>query len=391
MFPRRLVLAGTALSALWLVGGCGGGSDNESGGDRGVDIFVTDQFADRHAQVWVTLHRIEVGDGATFTTAYDDPAGNSLNIVSLKDTAELLASVSLPDTPYTHVRVTYADQVTLVDKDGKSSTVAVSPTDDTTVEGGKAVHVSRTKAPFRPSTDRRLVVDFQLATFELVGGKLKVGIRPEPPADFDNKVRWCAVPGTVSDLTATSFTLRPDLRIAPPAPGGPDVPTVRSFTVNLADTTSVLGPDGTTATLANGQSVVVRGTVDKSAGTVAATHVLRRPEVTTPGGPDVRPMPDHVGGEVVSIDTEKGILVVTPFDTNRLGGWGGTIAVGPNTKFLIAGAGRPQEGTLSDIAVGDPVVAAGTFGADGNLVAKTVAVRRLPEGGPRPPFGRPRR
>jgi hypothetical protein len=391
MFPRRLVLAGTALSALWLVGGCGGGSDTESGGDRGVDIFVTDQFADRHAQVWVTLHRIEVGDGATFTTVYDDPAGNSLNIVSLKDTAELLASVSLPDTPYTHVRVTYADQVTLVDKDGKSSTVAVSPTDDTTVEGGKAIHVSRTKAPFRPSTDRRLVVDFQLATFELVGGKLKVGIRPEPPADFDNKVRWCAVPGTVSDLTATSFTLRPDLRIAPPAPGGPDVPTVRSFTVNLADNTSVLGPDGTTATLANGQSVVVRGTVDKSAGTVVASHVLVRPEVTTPGGPDVRPMPDHVGGEVVSVDTEKGILVVTPFDTNRIGGWGGTITVDPNTKFLIAGAGRPQEGALSDIVVGDPVVAAGTFGADGNLVAKTVAVRRLPEGGPRPPFGRPRR
>ncbi len=393
MFPRKVVVAGAALSALGWIGGCGGGSDSESGSDRGVDIYVTDQFADRHAQVWVNLLRIEVGDGAQFTTVYDNPSGNALNIVSLKDTAELLASVSLPDSPYTHVRVTYGDQVTLVDKEGKSTTVPVASTDDTTVENGKAVHVSQTKAPFRASTSRRLVIDFQLATFEVVGGKLKVGIRPEPPADFDNKVRWCAVPGTVADLSTTSFTLRPEMRM-PQVGGGPDgPPTVRSFTVNVTESTSIVGPDGAAATLSNNQAVVVRGSVDKDSGTIAVTHVLVRPaDNPNPptGGPDPIPMPDHLGGEVTAIDKEKATVTVAPFDANRIGGMSGTIHVGEGTVIRIAGAGRPQDSTLSDISVGDPVVATGKFREDGGLDAKTVMVRRLPAGGPKPPFGRPR-
>jgi hypothetical protein len=387
-----LLLASMAIVAASWIGGCGG-SDSSGTNDRGVDIYVTDQFADRHSQVWVTLHRIEVGDGATFTTVYENETGNPLNVVSLKDSAELLASVSLPDTPYTHVRVTYADQVTLVDKEGKSSTVPVSPTDDTTVESGKAVHVSKTKAPFRPSAEKRLVVDFQLATFDIVGGKLKVGIRPEPPADFDNKVRWCAVPGTITNLSTTSFTLRPDMRI-PQVLGGPDGrPDVRSLTVNISESTSIVGPDGTVAVLANGQDVLVRGNVDKDSGTIAATHVLVRPANNPKpptGGPDPILMPDHLGGEVTAIDKEKSTITVAPFDANRIGGASGVIAVGADTKVLVAGAGRPSEGSLSDIAVGDPVVATGRFGEDGILQARTVAVRRIPAGDPRPPFGRPR-
>ena len=54
-------LAVASVLTLGILAGCGGGSTSET--TRGVDIYVTDQFADQYSHVWVTLQSIAVGDG----------------------------------------------------------------------------------------------------------------------------------------------------------------------------------------------------------------------------------------------------------------------------------------------------------------------------------------
>ena len=382
----------TSVLTIGILAGCGGGSTPAT--TRGVDIYVTDQFADRYSHVWVTLQSIAVGDGKSFTDVYSATTGKTIDIVSLKDTAELLSSIQLPDNRYTHIRVTYSDTVTLVDASGTSSTIKVAPTPTTTVEGGFAIHTSVTKVPFKASTNRQLVVDFNLASFEISGGKLKVGIVPEPPVGFDGKFKRFANSGLVSGLTETSFVMtggdsRPPVQIQPyPMPPAP-MPGIRSsITVAFDSNTVVLGADGPGATLANGQKVVVRGSYDDASKTLTATEINIIPSGgPNPGGhPGIRPgddtsvAGDHIGGIVIAIDEETGIVTVKPREANHAtSGNLVKISVSGTDKVLLGQGGRPKPGTLSGISVGDALSARGVMSADGSFDADVIIARLAPD------------
>jgi len=385
-------LAVTSVLTIGILAGCGGGSTPAT--TRGVDIYVTDQFADRYSHVWVTLQSIAVGDGKSFTDVYSATTGKTIDIVSLKDTAELLSSIQLPDTRYTHIRVTYSDTVTLVDASGTSTTMQVAPSPSTTVGGGLAIHTSATRVPFKASTNRQLVVDFNLASFEVSGGKLKMGIIPEPPIGFDGKFKRFANSGQVSNLTETSFVMtggdnRPPVQIQPyPLPPAP-MPGMRSsINVTFDANTVVLGPDGPGASLVNGQKVVVRGSYDDASKTLTATEINIVPiGGANPGGhPGVRPgddtsvAGDHIGGIVTDIDEENGIVTIKPREANHAtSGNLVKISISATDQVLLGQGGRPKPGTLSGISVGDAVSVRGVLSADGSFDADVIIARLAPD------------
>lgn len=388
-------LAVASVLTLGILAGCGGGSTSAT--TRGVDIYVTDQFADQYSHVWVTLQSIAIGDGKTFTDVYSATTGKTIDIVSLKDTAELLSSIQLNDESYTHIRVTYADTVTLVDASGKSTMLQVAPSPSTTVGGGLAIHTSATRVPFKASTNRQLVVDFNLASFEVSGGKLKVGIVPEPPIGFNGKFKRFANNGLVSNLTETSFVMtggdnRPPVQIQPyPLPPPPKPGMRSSINVSFDANTVILGPDGpdaALAALANGQMVVVRGSYDDASKTLTATEINIVPMGgANPGGhhgihpgDDTAIAGDHVGGIVMDIDEATGIVTIKPREANHAtSGNLVKIHVSGTDKVLLGQGGRPKPGTLGGISIGDAVSAKGVLSADGTFDADVLIVRLAPD------------
>ncbi|MFZ4782756.1 MAG: DUF4382 domain-containing protein [Armatimonadaceae bacterium] len=388
-------LAVASVLTLGILAGCGGGSTSAT--TRGVDIYVTDQFADQYSHVWVTLQSIAIGDGKTFTDVYSATTGKTIDIVSLKDTAELLSSIQLNDESYTHIRVTYADTVTLVDASGTSTMLQVAPSPSTTVGGGLAIHTSATRVPFKASTNRQLVVDFNLASFEVSGGKLKVGIVPEPPIGFNGKFKRFANNGLVSNLTETSFVMtggdnRPPVQIQPyPLPPPPKPGMRSSINVSFDANTVILGPDGpdtALAALANGQKVVVRGSYDDASKTLTATEINIVPMGgANPGGnhgihpgDDTAIAGDHVGGIVMDIDEATGIVTIKPREANHAtSGNLVKIHVSGTDKVLLGQGGRPKPGTLGGISIGDAVSAKGVLSADGTFDADVLIVRLAPD------------
>lgn len=386
-------LAVASVLTLGIMAGCGGGGSTSST-TRGVDIYVTDQFVDQYSHVWVTLQSIAIGDGKTFTDVYSATTGKTIDIVSLKDTAELLSSIQLSDTRYTHIRVTYSDTVTLVDASGASTTLQVAPSPSTTVGGGLAIHTSATRVPFKASTNRQLVVDFNLASFEVSGGKLKVGIVPEPPIGFDAKFKRFANSGQVSNLTATSFVMtgsdnRPPVQIQPYPLPPPPMPGMRSsINVSFDANTVILGPDGPDASLANGQKVVVRGSYDDASKTLTATEINIVPMGgSNPGGnhgihpgDDTAIAGDHVGGIVMDIDEATGIVTIKPREANHATPCNLVkIHVSGTDKVLLGQGGRPKLGTLGGISIGDAVSAKGVLSSDGSFDADVIIVRLAPD------------
>lgn len=385
-------LAVASVLTLGILAGCGGGSTSAT--TRGVDIYVTDQFADQYSHVWVTLQSIAIGDGKTFTDVYSATTGKTIDIVSLKDTAELLSSIQLNDESYTHIRVTYADTVTLVDASGTSTMLQVAPSPSTTVGGGLAIHTSATRVPFKASTNRQLVVDFNLASFEVSGGKLRVGIVPEPPIGFNGKFKRFANHGQVSNLTETSFVMtggdnRPPVQIQPyPLPPPPKPGMRSSINVSFDANTVILGPDGPDAALANGQKVVVRGSYDDASKTLTATEINIVPMGgANPGGnhgihpgDDTAIAGDHVGGIVMNIDEATGIVTIKPREANHAtSGNLVKIHVSGTDKVLLGQGGRPKPGTLGGISIGDAVSAKGVLSADGTFDADVLIVRLAPD------------
>jgi len=385
-------LAVASVLTLGILAGCGGGSTSAT--TRGVDIYVTDQFADQYSHVWVTLQSIAVGDGKSFTDVYSATTGKTIDIVSLKDTAELLSSIQLADTRYTHIRVTYSDTVTLVDASGTSTTIQVAPSPSTTVGGGLAIHTSATRVPFKASTNRQLVVDFNLASFEVSGGKLRVGIVPEPPIGFDGKFKRFANSGQVSNLTATSFVMtggdnRPPVQIQPyPLPPAPKPGMRSSINVTFDANTVVLGPDGPGASLANGQKVVVRGIYDDASKTLTATEINIVPMGgANPGGnhgirpgDDTSVAGDHIGGIVTDIDEANGIVTIKPREANHAtSGNLVKISISATDQVLLGQGGRPKPGTLGGISVGDAVSVRGVLSPDGSFDADVIIARLAPD------------
>jgi len=337
------------LALLLALCGCGGGSggSNSSGGSSAItssnksalDVYVTDGFGDAYKQVLITLYKIELTtDGKTFQTVYSDTSGQTLDLASLASTAKLLASVNVPTGSYTEARVTFGDHITLVAKDGTSTSMAVDPSIGTDTNGQIAITVS-TPTKVVSGQSATVIIDFKLAEFKLVGTTLHPSVACDDDSAIATKQRTVRLNGTVANLTATGFDLQ-----------GEDGRTVP---ITLTSSTTVTsGQTGKTVALANGQSVIVEGTYDPTTKMITATAVTLNDYTTF----------NHevAEGTVASVNTTAGSFVLTVHAGFGIKPTGGTITIQTNTSTQFV-KGRDQQGSLTDVATGGKVIAGGVF------------------------------
>ncbi|HLJ54251.1 MAG TPA: DUF4382 domain-containing protein [Chthonomonadaceae bacterium] len=344
---KRAAAWASAAIVLALAAGCGTGGAGSGAGSGGLgtraalDVYVTDGFSDQFKQVLATLFKIELTtDGTNFTTVFEDDNGRTIDLASLSNTSELLASVTVPAGSYTGARITFGDHVTLVSNAGVSTSVAVASDVGAQANGQVAITVN-TPARVLAHQTNSVTVDFKLAEFQLVGGTLRpsiacgAGLGPHPGGQ-----RTAHIEGAVTAVNGTtSFTLQGDHG--------------RTTTVNLTSTTTVTsGQTGAAATLAVGQNVIVEGTYDPSTATITATSVTLNDFTSI--------VHAEATGTVASVDSAAGTFVLTLMRAEGIRPTGGTITVAtfPNTEFET---GPRHNGTFSSVTVGASVAAEGTF------------------------------
>lgn len=251
MIHRLLFILALALASL--VGACGGGGGGTAPGT--VDLFLSDAFTDDYDQVWLTVHRVEFRDDTgVFRTVLDSPEGILFDARRLSDASgprfSFLGTVSVPNGTYDLVRLTLKDEVVLVPSG--STTGETTGLDDSLPRDGLGrpmVEYPLVPALVVNGASGTEVVDFDLINFTLdANDDVIPSLRRGDDTGIEDSDRQELedFKGTVLGLTATGFTLRPDV--------GEDLD------VSFAPSTPIFrGSDGQSATLANGQTVEVEG------------------------------------------------------------------------------------------------------------------------------------
>src|SRR5579871_370353 len=287
----------------------------------------------------VTLYKIELTtDGTNFTTVYSNPSGLTLNLSSLSTTAELLSSVNVPSGSYTEARVTFSDHVTLVANNGTSTTVAVDPSAGVDSQGKVAITIN---TPTSASAGQlsTLVIDFNLAGFKLVGSTIQPTVSVNPAA-LGLKKLLVLISGAVTNLTTgTGFTLQ-----------GSDG---RTSPVVISSTTSVINEQtGQAASLTNGQTIQLEGTIDTTTHTITANAItVNNGGATTLASASGTVTGINTAGDNFTFSLNRGNITPT--------GSAITVQISGATQFFSKG--QSGQAGLSNITANSTVGIAGYF------------------------------
>ncbi|MBI5706432.1 MAG: DUF4382 domain-containing protein [Armatimonadetes bacterium] len=365
---RGLLILAAALFAFGaLIAGCGGGG---IGGGGTVGVFIGDDFGGDYNQVWMTLYRVEASaDGTDYQTVFDSTSGTPMNLCTLSNTAQFMGAMSMASGQYTKARVTIGDQFHLVTKVGNvPSDVPVDPTGGTAF-GGKFTFTMNMPLSVGMGQMANMAIDFDLAGFQMMGGKVRMSVLPMDSGRFGMMQRRGDLEGTVANLVpGVSF----DLTMG----GGMMMGPMRGVRVLLDASTEIFGENGAGATLANGQRVEVQGAMDPAAMTLTANIVRIE---TAQGG-----QYDHAGaqGSVDAIDAGALRFTMTPAWTEHFqpGGTSLTVQTDANTVFRTGGMGGGMMGgnaAFADLAQGAFVMVSGVYDpGTGVLTARRVMIGR---------------
>ncbi len=295
-----------ALGAIGLtlgLAGCGGGGSGTPGAPavRSVNAsaFVTDSFREDFDHVWATIFKIEmVATDGTAVSLFDNPAGKTIDIKSLRDATgarfSFLDKKSIPVGSYTGLRVTMTSSLTLFPK-GSASGVA-TPFDDTfkrDASGNVALSLTFPTAK-QEDADDNLVVDFDLANFKVVNGKITPSLKEGSKNGLGDETRHEEeeVEGVVTGLAGTSPILT--FKIG-------KVNVVTSATTNIFNANAQ--PN---AVLAEGQKVEVRGKLNL-AGDMFVANAVKIGKLDGDGSVKL----GDVEGAPSAIDAVKMTFVIT--------------------------------------------------------------------------------
>ncbi len=271
---RKFAMVFVLFTAL-VAAGCGGGGGSTPGPNGGtgpLGVFVTDAFNDDYDHVWVRLHRVELLDAAgTAETIFDDPTGVEIDLKTLRDASgsrfALLSNAAVQSRTHTQVRVTTGSTFILFPTGaaaGQSTPVADAVARD---GSGRPIIVFPLSSPrnLGSGTDD-LVIDFDLASFTVVNGKVVPVLREGEKNGLNNPGRQehRTFNGTVAGLSGTS----PDFTFTLNQENGRTFPVVTNAATRIFHSGAATNPQ-----LQNGARVQVRGTFDVSTNRFTATQV----------------------------------------------------------------------------------------------------------------------
>ncbi len=356
-----LVVAPLLLSA------CGGGGGGGSARTAPVGVFVTDSFRDDYDHVWTTIYKVELVDSSgAAQTIIDDSAGKTIDLKTLRDASgerfTFLGRVVARAGMHARVRVTVAPSMTLVLK-GTVAGVVTPLADTVPVDslGRKVLLLFMSNPRDLATGSDDLVIDFDLANFGILGGKVTPALREGSKTGLDNRNRHEAedYSGLISGLSgaAPNFTFALTMRFG------------AAFTVTTSADTTVFNSDSTpNPTLANGKRVEVRGTFTPGTRQLAATEV----KIEDSHGE----RPTKVKGPIVSSDAPAGTFVLTVRRARGFVPSGTTVNIATNATTVFRSSGGlliTKEEFFLRIAGAESAQAEGVYNAAGNtLVASRV-------------------
>jgi hypothetical protein len=353
------------LAAALVLSGCGGGGGGSAAGGGGtvgggvsrsatVGIYLTDQVSSQYAQVLVTVYSVALStDGKTYTPVYTSTTGQTVDVASLSNVISLIGNATIPAGTYVSAQVTVGDSITLEPRGGGSgSSLTISQSPTSTTSNGETTITFPLDVTVSTNAQNQVVIDFNLAGFEIVGGHIVPSVRQGGSySSYGKRNHTFVVDGTVENLVAgQSFTLQ--------------FQGSSTLTIDISSQTSIYNSsDGSTATLANGDTVSVQGTIDPTTGIVTATNIRVNQPSTT-----IRKV--AVYGSV-SNPTSTG-FTVTVINSEGFQPTGGTVtaATSSSTRYHLPLTGSAN---ASDVAAGDDVIVTGSL----DVTTQTITANRV--------------
>lgn len=338
------LLAGLAI----FLAGCGGGGTG--GTEQGsVSVFVTDGLDDQYSHVNVTVYQIAVGrqgDEGSFQSVFEDSAGLMMDVRALANLSQFLGISTLPAGTYNRARVVLGNQMQLTSTSGSSEMAALDAGVGRPLDGNKIAFEFPIQLMVQAMQNSTFVVDFDLPSFSIVNGLVRPALRHLREHEMGNRPHLAEIKGTVTEVGQGQFSLR--LR------NGAVV------TVALTDQTVIRNErSGSPATLAVGQRVEVKGTVDTSTMTITAVRIKIKDT------PDEDDATAEVKGWVKEISEgqfilqvrmsphgQMGALVTVTYDEQTVWHWEEHSSAGPadlqvGLKVEVKGTYDPTSHTLS--------------------------------------------
>ena len=314
-----------------------------------MSTYITDAVSDDYSQVWVGVLKITAIDtSGNEVTLFSSDTAQIFNLSSLDSVGQLMAQASIPAGTYRAVRVTLADEITLVDNNGASV--------DAFFTGDGSTKTLRVEIEYNPTAENALVLDFDLARFTTsVNATGQTIVSPivvkRPKSDLRDFIRNQAeVHGTVVSVnTATNQVVVNDSRL-----GNGVVITLATDGVVVNETTRTTT---TLASLTAGMRIEAKGTITSSTDTTTATVQASVIKIEASNIADSLANRARGEGTVVSYDSANKLLTVALSEASFLRDsrevvvdiTGAKIAHG-SAADLVAGAAVSFKGSLNTAA-----------------------------------------
>ncbi len=348
------------IGALAGCGGGGGGMSSSSGTGR-VTTYVADSPLNQYSSVLVTLYNVELGSQGTYTQTFSSSTGEQVNLAALSGVAQFLNSYGgIPAGTYNSVRVTIGNTMSLTPVNSTSSiTATINPAVGTAVGSNELQIIFSLPTPMQISngTNANLAVDFNLPGFVINGNNVdQMPIQEQSESEFQSEAKNCRIYGQVSNYTPATSTTAASFTLT--SPRG-TFSVTGSSGMQIIDQTN--GSFGTSATLQNGDNVLVKGTIDPTTMTITATSVFILPPQATNGSAVAA-----LEGTVQSVDTSANSFTVLADDMENMNAQSGVVTVqtGSQTKFIQVGLGEGlglSQTTFSSLKTGEKVDILGTY------------------------------
>ncbi len=344
-------LSAAALATLVACGG-GGGSTASSGGQQvAMSTYITDAVSDDYSQVWVGVLKITAIDtSGNEVTLFSSDTAQIYNLSSLDSVGQLMSQATIPAGTYRAVRVTLADEITLVKASDGSSV-------DAFFTGDGSTKTLRVEIEYNPAAENALVLDFDLARFTTsVNATGQTIVSPiivkRPKSDLREFIRNQAeVHGTVVSVnTATNQVVVNDSRL-----GNGVVITLATDGVVVDETTRTTT---TLASLTAGMRVEAKGIVVSSTDSTTATVQASVIKIEASNIADTRANRARGEGTVVGYDSATQLLTVALNEASFLPDSRDVVVDVTNARFahgstadlLVVGAEVSFKGSLNTAA-----------------------------------------
>lgn len=149
-----------------------GGNGGNGGGSGTVSLFATDNLVAGYDHVWVSVTHVELTGPSGTQVVFDEPAGRVIDLRSLRDDTgrrfRLLSNRAINGGTFTGISVTVGGTATVFTTGATAGTEATFEGS----AGGSKVLALTFPAPKTVSPGNKLIVDFDLANWNLGGSTI---------------------------------------------------------------------------------------------------------------------------------------------------------------------------------------------------------------------------